>query len=369
MPDESLPRNGRGKQRRRRLLTTVKSDPEVLFKDARCRKPEFCADLFELCDGLALSHPTEAIVHARAAVKLTEEIGARHLENGALGVLVHAHIARREHGEAEAVLDRYQKHAYECCTDCTNDYLQRRADLLVETRRAGEAQEILDRCLAEMGDEAGEDRKARARFIRCISFHFQRDPARALEDAGQALMELAFASPRGYFVDTLAFVACFLQSTQQDARRQLAEKALDFLLRFKERIKGLEDWTDVRNRLFWVEGAVLAVLGDHRRAADRLECGRLALMETGPVRHAVAIAVDLSLLLCRRLHESFVPHENNVWALRRINRTCLRELDLDVWLRRRLKKIEEVLAMEPEKAYRAFSALRRSMIVSVPGLL
>jgi len=40
-----------------------------------------------------------------------------------------------------------------------------------------------------------------------------------------------------------------------------------------------------------------------------------------------------------------------------------------VWLRRRLEKIEEGLMKKPEKAYRAFSALRRSMIVSVPGLL
>jgi hypothetical protein len=327
------------------------------------------ADLFELCDGLALSHPPEAIVHARAAVKLTEEIGERHLENGALGVLVHAHIARREWDEAEEVLDRYQEHAYACCDDCTSDYLRRRGDLLVETRRAGEARAVLDQCLAEMGEEADEDRKARVRFVRCISFHFRHDPERALEDAGQALMELSFESPRGYFMDTLAFVACFLQAAPLDARKQHAAKALDYLLRFKERIKGLEGRTDVRNRLAWVEGEVHAVLGDERRAADRLECGRLALMETGPVRHAVAIVLDQSMLLCRRLHECFLPHENNVRALRRMIATCLRELDLDVWLRRRLEKIEDVLVRKPENAYRALSAVRRAMIVSVPGLL
>ncbi|HEX9737182.1 MAG TPA: hypothetical protein VGG06_34900 [Thermoanaerobaculia bacterium] len=51
------------------------------------------------------------------------------------------------------------------------------------------------------------------------------------------------------------------------------------------------------------------------------------------------------------------------------DRTCLRELDLDVWLRRRLEKIKDVLVRKPEYAYKALSALRRAMIVSVPGLL
>lgn len=215
------------------------------------------------------------------------------------------------------------------------------------------------RSVTELGDDASGDDLAKIRFVRGIGYHFHRDPGRALDDAGQTLLDLALDAPRGHFLDTLAFIACFLQHTREQSH---AEKAHEWVSRFRERIKKVRDWTDVRVRLSWVEGGIFARLGDARSAA-RLTSVREALFKTGPVRHALASALDEGMLLARHLDE------RSLRSLRTLVSKCLRELDLDEELRRRMKKVEDVLCTKPEKAFHALDVVRRSFVVPVPGLL
>ena len=44
-------------------------------------------------------------------------------------------------------------------------------------------------------------------------------------------------------------------------------------------------------------------------------------------------------------------------------------LELDEEQKRRVAKVEDVLARNPEKAFAAFAVLRRHMVTPVPGLL
>lgn len=348
------------KQRTKRLLTRAEKNPGVVLEDARCLKPYFCERFFELCDDKALRDPPAALDFADYAVKLAAKTGDRHLMNRAAGVLVHAHIANRQWDEAEKVLDGYQEHALACCATCLSEFFRRRGDLMVEVRRPSKALDDLVRAVAELGDEVSDDDRAKIRFVRGIGYHFKRDPGRALDDAGRTLLELSLDSPKGYFLDTLAFIACFLEHARE---RALAEKARDYLSRFRERIKDVRDWTDVRERLTWVEGGVYARLGEDKRAGKRLTLTREARFKSGPPRHALAAALDEGMLLARRLDE------RSLKSLRTLISKCLRELDLEKDLQRRLKKVEDVLIRKPEKAYYALDALRRHFVVTVPGLL
>ena len=360
-PLANQPKNADKPQWWKRLLTAADKDPSKVLRDPRCRRPDFCEAFLDLCDGKALEAPTESLRFAKNGAELGERIGDPHLIHRGQGVTVHAHISRGEWDEAHKVLAGYAARATGCCKTCRSDYYRRRADLLIETGWAEGAATDLLRALEEIAPELDEDTLARIRFLRGIVYHFQHDKAAALKDAGQALMELSFESPRGYFMDTLAFVGCFLagDDTSQDAR------ALDYLLRFKERIQGLrgKGWDAVRTRLAWVEGAVYARLGDKRRAGDRLESVRLSLLEHGPEKHAAAVSIDLMQLLAR------TPSETNVRAMRRIVGRSLGLSGLDKNVRQRLKKIEDMLVSEPEKAPQVLARQRAAIITPVPGLV
>jgi len=349
----------RGKQRWKRLLNRADKDPSSVLDEPRCLKPRFCESYLELCDGKALAQPTAAKRYAEVAVELAEKIGEPCLENRSRGVLVHAHLANREWAEALEVLNGYEAQSVACCGRCASDFYRRRGDVLVEMRRTMGAKMDLEKSLTELGDELDPHDLAMVCFVRGISHHFNGDVDLAVEDAGRTLLDLRLDSPRGYFHDTLAFVACFLVRGE----RCHFEKALDFLLRFQERIKGLDGWTDARNRLSWVKGGVYARLGETELAADQFEIARKALLESGPDTHALAVHLDQGMLMARRLHEQ------NLWALRRLVGACQNRLKLEKKLRRRVNRLEEVLVRKPEKAFAALARLRASFVVSVPGLL
>lgn len=343
--------------RLKRLLARAAKEPSVVLEDRRFLKPYACEAYFEICDDKALREPAASLEYASTAVRLAEKIGDRHLMNQAQGVLVHAHIANKKWLEAEEILAGYHERANGCCAACQSEFFRRRGDLLVETRRPSKALDDLIRSVEDLEPGLDADRYARVRFVRGIAYHFDEDPGRALDDAGRALLDLSFDSPRGYFLDALAFIGCFLQG----AEPRHFEQARDYLDRFRERLKGVKDWTDVRERLIWVEGGVYARLGDSR-AAERLTSSRRTLFKSGPVKYALAAAADEGMFIARKLDE------RSLVALRTLISKC-QGLDLDEELKRRVAKVEDVLVRNPERAFTAFAALRRRLIVPVPGLL
>ena len=353
------PHSGRGKQRLKRLLNQADKDPSTVLNDRRCLKPRFCEAFFERCHGKALEEPKAAPEYAEVAVELAKKTGDRHLINLSLGVRVHAHIANQEYEEADRVLESYQAEALGCCGTCTADFFLRRGDLQVETGEPFGAEADLLLSIEELGDDMDADTFARIRFIRGIMYYHRSDPERALNDAGKALLELALEAPRGYFMDTLAFIACFLR----EGERCHDELARDYLDRFHERIKGVRDWADVRTRWAWVKAVVCARLGETRQAYDQFEIARAALTKSGPAKQAVAVHLDEAILLARRLHD------NNLGAVRNLISECLRKVELDEYLRRRLAKIQDQLSRTPETVFGALDRLRAAIVVPVPRRL
>lgn len=347
------------------LLNKAKKNPKAILRDRRCDRPDFFDAFLDVCDGKALEEPDQVLDYASAAVDLARGIDDPHLLNRARGVLVHAHISREEWRKAESALSDYD---YEneatgcCCPTCQGDYHRRRADLLIETHKVGAAVDDLVRVLEELGDTLDEDMKARVRFLRGITHHYQGDPGRALDDAGKALLELALESPRGYFLDALAFIACFLIGA--DASHNA--KAMDYLERFTDRINGHRDrtWAAVRTRLAWVKGGVHARLGNERRARDQLAIARPAIKKSAPPKHYAAIVLDEMQLLARR------PSDTHLESMRRLISLCLLDIKLDdKKLRRKLEKLEGILVSTPEKAPAAVAKTRAAFLTPVPGLV
>ncbi len=348
--------------RRRRLealLRQVEKKPSRVLTDRRCLKPRFCEAFLELADGKCLEQPSKALEWARFAVELARRIDDPHLCLKSFGVVVHALITVRRWQEAAEILEDIRIPALSCCDACADDWQRRQADLKVETFDPEGAQEAVAAALCHGGEDPDGDLSGRIRFIRGIA-HFQGGHrGRALEDAGEALLELPLDTPRGYFMDTLAFIACFLQ---YGAERRHYETAREVLDRFRERLMDLEGWTEVRLRLAWVEGQVCGRLGERRKASDRFDRVFEAFLSGAPAKHALAVAIDRAQLLARRANDV------DIRAILAMIKKC-RRLDLGREAKKRLKNLTRVVSQQPEKAAIALAALRSSFIVPVPGLL
>ncbi len=341
-----------------RLLTKAKKDPRSVLKDERWRKPELCRDFFDLCNDVALQQPKRARAYARAAIELASRIGDRHLSHSAQGLMVHACIACTRRAEASFLLEDYRLSAFSCCGECRGEWLWRQGDLLAESRDPA-AREALERSRRELGDAAAGDAGGRICFVSGIAYFNDGDRERAIAEAGRALLEMLLATPRGYFLDGIAFIACFLQ---YGAERRHVEQALDYLDRFRKRLDGVRGWNDVRIRLAWVQGQLHARLGNSKAAYRSLERVKRALYKSGPPRHWFAVSIDLLQLYAKR------DNDLNLSAIQRILLACRNKKDLDPEMRRRLKKARKA-ANSFDNRRAAFVWLRATFIVPVPGLI
>ncbi len=348
--------------RRRRLdalLRRVEKKPTLVLSDRRCLKPNFCRRFFELCDGKCLEQPGSALEFARLAVELARRVDDRHVYLQSFGVMVHALTTVGRWKDAVEIVEDIRIPALACCDACAADWLRREADLRVEIFDPAGARAAVEEAERYLGPDRDDDMSGRVRFIRGIAYYQEGDCGRALGDACEALLELATDSPRGYFMDTLAFIACFLQ---YDPERRHYETALGYLDRFRERVNGLEGWTEVLRRLAWVEGQVYGRLGEHKKASERFDRLLDAFLGSAPAKHSLAVAIDRSLLLARRASDV------DIRAILGMIKKCQR-LDLDPKTKKRLGKVKSVVSQQPEKAAIALGALRCSFIVPVPGLL
>ena len=357
------------KLRRQRLLHRVDQDPLRALDDRRCHKPDFCLQYFDLCDARALgcdhralAEPRLVLAHAEVGVELAEKSGDVHVVHRGLGTLAHAYLAIEQPEKAWDVLADYRTRAERCCSACLADWLRRYGDYLVEIREGAQAFEVLNRSLSKTGDV---ETASLTRFVRGISHHYLTDRDAALADEFAVLESPALGAPRGYFLDAIAVIAVLLRG----AESLHDQRVLEILLRFDERLLDVRDWTEVRTRLNWVLGQVYARLGNMRRAIDLLESVRRKLLKSGPIRHAVAAAIDLALILCRRELD-----RDGVRSAQRVVGPCLRRLQEDPaiedpMLEANLVALTRILEDKPWSAFDALVAVRSSFVVPVPGIV
>ncbi len=274
---------------------------------------------------------------------------------------MHAFIGRSQWQLAAEALESYRQRALECCAVCAGDWLMRHGDLLVETSDPRAADAFLELSAQALGDQLDDDARGRILFLRGIAYHFLGDCGRALEAAGAALALLSLSSPRGYFLDAVAFLACFVEHNKE---RRFDQQALAVVDRFLERIEGLRRWEEVCDRVRWVEGQLHARLGHPRRAHRRLERARKAHVKRAPHHWALAIGIDEASFFARRTRPELYYR-----STRRILNACASELKLDAELSNRLGRLSQLLKEEPYYADTYLSQFRRSFMTPVPGLL
>ncbi len=377
------------------LLNKAVRDPRRVLRDRRTRKPRFCLPFFDLCDALAYEQPKRAAQVAAAAVDLGQRSGDRHLINRSLGVEINALIALAQWQRAAEALERHEKAAAGCCASCLADHLHRRADLALEYRKTSDALLYLAEAWPVIAAGPSAVELGRLRCQRAMGRHFRGEHGAAIDDAGTSLLTMPLDGPRLFFRENIGLIACFLAGGD----RRLDELALGYLLAFKQRLKGAVGWQVVHTRLRWVEGIVLARLGDEATAAARLESARnglrkeLATPRVGgsriglagsaapavappstaadvplespnytdtETREMVALITDLSQLSTQRRESR---------AMVSMLYTAQSTLTVDRRLGQTLDETYKLVRVSPESALEYLEDLRTSVRVSVPGLL
>lgn len=353
------PSGRRPLQRHKRLLTRAMQDPKTVLRDRRCLKPAFCRAFFDHCHDMALRDRERALELAPVAAELAQKTQDPHLVHLAEGVWVHTLIADQRRARAAEVLEDYRLSASTCCEACAADWHLRHGDLLVEDHRPRAGGEALERSIEKLGVESG-DSYARVSYVRGVEHLYKGDRNGALAAARTTVQEIDLSSPKGYVLDTVALIACYLQRGGERRHDEQAREILDLL---RQRLKGVEGFTGVRTWHGWVDGAVSARLGDWRRANDHLNQARKALVKTGPPNHALAAALDYCTLLSWRLHDGTRRE------ILQILRYAKRVLDLEPAMAKGLHQIIQVISEQPRRTLLALKSLRGSFIVPVPGIV
>lgn len=316
-------------------------------------------------------------------MKLAGEKGSLHQVNAALGVIIHAAVANSDAREVLSIAWSLRLLSEACCRRCLADFYFRMADVMAETDQVAVGLEAVERCRREIGEVPGDDRLARLAFIAGILHHKAGETGRALEEADYLLRELSFDSPWGYLVDNLALIAVYLSRTDEEHHFRFA---LGSLKRFRKRLTGQhsDPFKVVRAWLSWVEGEVYGRLGDARRALNRLELALNHLIENGPPKYAMAVALDLGYFLLRLDDDDLTPrHDLMVRRVKAKIGQVLRnqpmtvpklgyrpdfDMKLDAELRLRLSAVYDG-RVYPDRIRSHLKEARASFVAVVPSLV
>ncbi len=348
--------------RRQRLTWTLK-DPRLALENRWYQDPKFLAGLCDRCDQLSFVDSDLAFELGRRTVEIAEASVDPHLLHRAYGALSHAYLMLRDHYWAGKSLETIRDGAIACCPRCRSDYFRRLGDLMMERRDLDESLSALDRALEEGGRELGADARGRIHSVRGVTHHLLGHRDRALADSGSTLELVSLTSPRGFFVDSPAFIAIFVAGG--DPRHDEHGSAL--LAGFDRRIRGLRGWGDWLTRRLWAGAHLKARLGDYAGALRMFRRAYARLLADGLAREAVAVALDYGQLLCRG--RDLPWGRNSEKASRVIERCRDRRGDLGAGHREILAEVLRVLDEYPESAFDVMVSGRRSFIAPVPGVM
>ncbi len=346
----------------RRRAGRAAKDPYLAIAKDWYRDPEFCHEFFDRCEEVAFLALPQTMELALRAGEMAALLGDPHLENHSVGLISNAHLVAKDLFWAGKVLDQNHDTAIACCLPCRSDHLRRTGDVLLESRQPRESLTSLNASLEEGGSLLDAVDLGRIHFVRGIAHHHAGNRDRALADAGRTLREMPLDSPRGYFVDTPAFLAFFVGGGDPGHD----ETALELLEEFRQRTVGGRGWKDMRTRSSWVAGHLHARLGHFRRSQDHLRTAFRHLLQDGYERESAAVTVDLVQLKCRDPD----PREDYTRSARKIIDRCLRmRQDLSEDHRAGLEEMQRVLKNWPGDAFAQLQSFRESIVSPVPARL
>ncbi|MCP4556341.1 MAG: hypothetical protein GY836_13045 [Herbaspirillum sp.] len=344
--------------RRRRvrfLLTKAERHLDKVTEDKEFWRPRFCLAFFDWCDDNAFDAPDLAVKRASVAVELAEKTNSRHLTCRAMGVLVSGHRMVSEFEEAKRVLKEALALA-DGCSCCLCDLYRRKGLLHLYQSENEEAHRFFNAAITEYEKVDDYDGVGRALVSRGISHFYLASVDAALADEDRALQLLSSESPQIYHLAALNNIAGFLALGDDHH----FFRASQHLASFRETLKGVVGFSSVRVRLRWIDGLILARLGDYRPAVQMLENAQGALIRLRQDPEVVAISADLAMLYHER---------SNYPAIVRIANNCLRTLPVCGKVRALLAKLARSAARETKRTLKIITALRCAVDVPVPCLI
>ena len=343
------------KRRLRGMLRIAEKDLSVVLKEPRFQSPRFCRTYLDWCTDNAFDRPDSAISRATTGLALAKLIGDRHLISKAYGLLSTGYRVNGNTTKSLSILDDAESRA-KGCPCCLADLIRRRGIAVQHSSEMAKSVMLFKRSIGYFEEVSDTDGIARVKVSRGISFFHLGDIDAALQDENDALEGLSTDSPKIFHTAAVVNIAGFLALGNSEHFAQ----AVDYLDSFRSRLKGVPDFTFVRIRIRWIEGLVMARLGQVNRAIRKLENVRRALVKLRQDSDVVAVSADLAALY----HE-----KSDFDSISLLAKTCLRVVGTTSKAASVLRSLAEAATENIAVIPTTTTALRFSVPSSVPSLL
>ena len=273
------------------LLTKAEKDPYYVLTNVDCYQAQFCARFFALCNEVMFDSPGRALEQSFIARRLAKETRNSHLIAKAISMLGAGYRIESLYTKAAACIAEALELAAGCV--CCLAEIHRREGLnLLHERKFNECYKVWSQSIRyyqQLNDTAGV---ASVLILRGAVLDAMGRYREALEDEQNGLALFSSNAPSRYYIAGMVNMAAILVNFQENYAEALA-----CLQHVRHAIKGQKlKHERVRVTLRWIEGLILAKMGQRRRAFKRLLSAQNGLERLGLHSEYIALAADISKL-------------------------------------------------------------------------
>lgn len=270
------------------LLTLASQNPHRVAVEKRFWRADFCAQFIDWCADRAFESSKIASELAAIALHAANETGNRHSIARALAFKGSAYRIEANDKLARHYLNLAREQASQCpCCLCDVD---RQGGIFAEeTGHSRQALELYDSAITFAHQTGNTDAVGRTLVSRGISLNKLGDFDRALDDEQKALQLLSTSSPKVFHLAAMINLGWILV----DGTEAHFAQATSHLATFEKRLHGQRVPSIVRHKLKWLDGLILARLGERKRALEKLRNVRSALIRSRQDADAVALTADI----------------------------------------------------------------------------
>ena len=270
------------------LLTLASQNPHRVAVEKRFWRADSCAQFVDWCADRAFESPVIASELATIALHGANETGNKHAIARALAFRGSAYRIESNYRLARQNL-RLAREQANLCPCCLCDIDRQRGIFAEETGRSQQAIKLYNGAIACAYQAKNLDAVGRALVSRGISHHKLGSFDQALDDERHALQLLSTSSPKVFHLAAMINLGWILVDGTDDHFPQ----AESYLAAFEKRLVGQRVPSMVRHKLKWLNGLILARMGERKRALEKLRNVRMALIRSRQDADAVALTGDI----------------------------------------------------------------------------
>lgn len=270
------------------LLTLAAQNPHRVAVEKRFWNIEFCTRFIDWCIDQAFDLPETAMEMATVALHAANQTHNRHAVARALALKSSAYRLESNIPLAKKLMQKARDQAGSC--PCCLFEINRRGGILAEEAgHTHQALQLLDSAVTYAQRLQDSDAVGRILVSRGISHNKLGNFEQALADENKALQLLSTSSPKVFHLAAMINMGWILVGSN-DAT---FARASSYLSSFENRLVGKRVPSIVRHKLKWLDGLILARLGDRKRALEKLRNVRSALIRSRHDADAIALTADI----------------------------------------------------------------------------